>query len=191
MPSTQDRARPDGGATTRRGLIRAAALFGGGALLLPAGEAGAETDKPMLMFVQVARGVAIDEAAGTLRLVGVSPQTLYFADRPDRLAGHVRMDAFLQEWTASAGANNFSADPPNAALSVYEPGAADSTVAIVEILDPKVEGEDIVYGFKRIEGKLPATGGETALFIDWIGVGGGVGVGYHGVGVGLRGPGLR
>jgi len=29
------------------------------------------------------------------------------------------------------------------------------------------------------------------LFIDWIGAGGGVGRGFHGVGVGARGPGVR
>jgi len=38
---------------------------------------------------------------------------------------------------------------------------------------------------------MPAKSGATALFIDWIGVGGGVGVGYHGVGVGVRGLGVR
>jgi len=43
---------------------------------------------------------------------------------------------------------------------------------------------------KLIRGPLPATGGATALFIDWIGPGGGVGFGFHGVGVGVRGPGV-
>jgi hypothetical protein len=38
---------------------------------------------------------------------------------------------------------------------------------------------------------MPKAGGAAALFIDWIGVGGGVGVGFHGVGVGFRGPGFR
>jgi hypothetical protein len=33
--------------------------------------------------------------------------------------------------------------------------------------------------------------GATSLFIDWIGVGVVVGRGFHGVGVGFRGPGLR
>jgi hypothetical protein len=42
-----------------------------------------------------------------------------------------------------------------------------------------------------IEGKVPAAGGATSLFIDWIGVGGGVGPGFHGVGVGARGVGVR
>jgi len=38
---------------------------------------------------------------------------------------------------------------------------------------------------------MPASGGSTSLFIDWIGVGGGVGRGFHGVGVGRRGVGIR
>lgn len=162
-------------------------------LALPLGQsAGALADdaKPMLMFVQTADDLKIDDAAKTLRLVNVGKQTLYFSDRPVRLAGHLKMDDYLTEWTSKAGKDNFGNDPPNATLSVYEPGQADNTLAVVEISEPKAEGADLVYSYKLIDGKLPASGGATSLFIDWIGVGGGVGVGYHGVGVGLRGPGL-
>jgi hypothetical protein len=49
----------------------------------------------------------------------------------------------------------------------------------------------MVYNYKLIKGKLPAGGGQSALFIDWIGAGGGVGAGFHGVGVGARGAGVR
>jgi hypothetical protein len=48
-----------------------------------------------------------------------------------------------------------------------------------------------VYRYKLIQGKVPSTGGAAALFIDWIGPGGGVGRGFHGVGVGGRGVGVR
>ena len=154
------------------------------------GGAVAEEPKPMLMFVQLADKVEVDTTAHTLRLVDIGEQTLYFADRPERIAGHIRMDAFLEEWTAKAGTDNFGADPPNATLSVYEPGKAENTLVVVEISDPKVDGLDLVYTYKVIDGTLPAGGEATSLFIDWIGVGGGVGVGYHGVGVGLRGPGV-
>jgi hypothetical protein len=53
-----------------------------------AGKAGAAEAKPMLMFVQVSEGLKADEAAKTIRLVNVSPHTLCFADRPERVAGH-------------------------------------------------------------------------------------------------------
>ena len=86
---------------------------------------------------------------------------------------------------------NFSKDPPNATLSVYQPGKDDNTLTVVEISQPVVEGKDLVYQYKLIEGKVPTTGGATSLFIDWIGVGGGVGPGFHGVGVGARGVGWR
>jgi hypothetical protein len=152
--------------------------------------ASAEEPKPMLMFVQLADKVEIDAEAKTLRLVDVGPQTLYFADRPERIAGHIKMDAFLEEWTAKAGADNFGADPPNATLSVYEPGKDENTLAVLEISHPKLDGEDLVYSYEVIDGPQPISGEATSLFIDWIGVGGGVGVGYHGVGVGLRGPGV-
>ena len=143
-----------------------------------------------LLFVQSAEDMTVDASAGTLRLVNVNPQTLYFSDRPHRIAGHLKMSDYLDEWTEKAGEDNLGADPPNATLSVYEPGQAESTLVVVEISDPVVEGKDLIYTYKIIDGTLPDQGGATALFIDKIGVGGGVGVGYHGVGVGRRGPGV-
>jgi hypothetical protein len=149
------------------------------------------SDKVQLMFVQLAEDVKIDPATSTFRLVKVNQQTLYFSDRPERIAGHIKMADYLKEWTSQAGKDNFKADPPNAVLSVYEPGKSDNTLAVVKITNPVINGADLIYSYKLIEGKLPAGGGATSLFIDWIGVGGGVGVGFHGVGVGFRGPGLR
>jgi hypothetical protein len=151
--------------------------------------ASAAEDKVQLMFVQSAESFEAD--ANTLRLVNTSPQTIYFSDRPVRVAGHITMPAYLDEWTAAAGPNNFSSDPPNATLSVYEAGQLTNTLTVVEISEPMVDGKDIVYRYKLIEGQVPTTGGATALFIDWIGRGGGVGAGFHGAGVGARGIGWR
>lgn len=151
--------------------------------------ASKEEAKPQLMFVQTADDLKADDK--TLRLVNVGQQTVYFSDRPVRIAGHISMPTYLEEWSAAAGPNNFSADPPNATLSVYEPGKAENTLAVVEIRDPVIDGNDLVYNYTLIEGVMPASGGATAVFIDWIGVGGGVGVGFHGVGRGARGVGLR
>jgi len=151
--------------------------------------ASAADQKVQLMFVQSAESLKADDK--TLRLVNVSPQTIWFTDRPVRKAGHVTLANYMKEWTAAAGKDNFSKDPPNATLSVYEAGQSENTLTVVEIFDPKVQGKDLVYRYKLIEGKVPASGGATSLFIDWIGPGGGVGAGFHGVGVGGRGVGLR
>ena len=153
--------------------------------------ASATSPEAQLMFVQSAEDVAVDPTTKTLRLVKVSQHTLYFSDRPVRIAGHVKMADYLTEWTAKAGKDNFSVDPPNATLSVYEPGQPENTIVVIEITNPIVQGPDLLYTYKIINGTMPATGGATALFIDWIGAGGGVGHGYHGAGAGGRGPGVR
>ncbi len=155
-----------------------------------AGAAMAAEAEPMFMFVQVADDLKADPAANTLRLVNVNQQTVYFSDRPVRLAGHLKMADFLKEWTKAAGKDNFADDPPNATLSVYMPGQANNTLAVVELSHPVIDGADMVYTYKLMEGTMPESGGATSLFIDAIGIGGGVGVGYYGVGVGLRGPGV-
>jgi hypothetical protein len=176
--------------TTRRKFVAAMAMLAAAAPLASmVNRANAAEEKVQLMFVQSSGGLKADDK--TLRLVNVTPQTIYFTDRPVRVAGHITMSDYLQEWTAAAGPNNFSDDPPNATLSVYEPGKEDNTLTVVEISDPVVDGNDLVYKYTLIEGSMPVGGGATSLFIDWIGPGGGVGVGFHGVGVGRRGVGWR
>jgi len=173
-----------------RTFLRVAALV---AMAIPLSAmlspARAADDKVQLMFVQSAEFVKADDK--TLRLVNVSPQAIYFSDRPKRVAGHLTMPAYMEEWTAAAGPNNFAKNPPNATLSVYAAGQSANALAVVTLSQPVVEGKDIVYSYKLIEGKVPTAGGATSLFIDWIGVGGGVGPGFHGVGVGARGVGWR
>ena len=170
-----------------RGILLAAVL-----LAIAAYATSAETSSaaPQFMFVQSAEGLKVDTDSKTFHLVKVNQQTLYFSDRPQRIAGHITMADYLKEWTAKAGQNNFGDDPPNAVLSVYEPGQLDNTVVVVEITNPVIKGADLVYNYKIIKGKMPAGSGATSLFIDWIGVGGGVGRGFHGVGLSRRGVGI-
>ena len=172
-------------------LIALAGAFTLSVLHMSRADEKEKTDEPkvQLMFVQAAEDFKAD--GKTLRLVNVDQQTLYFSDRPVRIAGHLTMPAYMDEWKAGEGPDSFGANPPNATLSVYEPGRKDNTLTVVEITHPVMEGKDLVYNYKLINGDMPKHGGATALFIDWIGVGGGVGLGFHGVGAGVRGVGLR
>jgi hypothetical protein len=155
----------------RRSLLAAGLATAVASLLLVLGAgASAEDAKPKLMFVQIVDDLKVDAAAQTLRLVKVGQQTIYFADRPERIAGHIKMANYLKEWTSKAGSDNFHNNPPNATLSVYEPRKPADTVAVITVSHPKVEGADLVYNYKIIEGSLPTTGGATSLFIDWIGL---------------------
>jgi len=167
-------------------LAAAVVLAGCAASQAPGATAGGS--QAQLMFVQIAEDLRVDAAKSTLRLVKVNQQTVYFSDRPERITGNLKMADYLKTW--KEGRDNFGADPPNAALSVYEPGRTDPTLVVVTLMKPVVDGADLVYSYKLLEGKMPANGGATSLFIDWYGVGGGVGPGYHGVGAGARGPGL-
>ncbi len=70
------------------------------------------------LFVQTAASMTSDR--GTITLQGVSPSTLYFADRPQREVGHMSSVQFVANW--AAGDNSFADNPPNAVLSFAEPG---------------------------------------------------------------------
>jgi hypothetical protein len=173
---------------TRHKFVAIVAIIAAGASLtfrLPL--ARAEGEKVQLMFVQTSEDLKSDDT--TFRLVNANQQTLYFSDRPVRKAGHLTMPAYMDEWKAGAGPDNFASDPPNATLSVYAPGSHENTLTVVKISKPVIDGKDLVYTYKVIEGAMPKSGGATALFIDWIGAGGGAGAGFHGVGAGARGVG--
>ncbi len=173
---------------SRREVLISAALAA--ATMASLSTQAAAADAPMqLMFVQSADSLKADDK--TLRLVNVAQQAIWFSDRPVRQAGHLSLKEYMKEWTAAAGPNNFSKDPPNATLSVVQPGKDENTLTVLKISEPKLDGKDLVYRYTLIEGQMPKSGAETALFIDWIGVGGGVGPGFHGVGVGRRGVGWR
>ena len=181
--------------------MRCRTLFAAGivviSLLSTTAEATSMKEKPRvtppntveLLFVQTADDVAV--ADGKLILKGTGKTVIYFSDRPERLAGHYSVPEFLSFWSNGEGADSFLKDPPNATLSVYQPGKPDNVIAVVTISKPVIEGNDLIYDYKLINGEVPKTGGAASLFIDWIGVGGGVGVGFHGVGVGARGVGFR
>ena len=65
------------------------------------------------LFVQTAASMSSD--GGRITLQGVSPSTLYFADRPEREVGHMSSREFVDVW--GEGENSFAANPPNAVLS--------------------------------------------------------------------------
>lgn len=117
------------------------------------------------MFVQTAEG--IDSDGKTLTLRGITPSTLYFSDRPQRVVGHLTTSDFVDLW--GTGENSFEADPPNAVLAFSQPGEAVPGDAVVVIKDPKLQDGQLFYGIEVLEGTVPATGGPVTLFIDPLG----------------------
>jgi len=117
------------------------------------------------MFVQTAAGIASDGTRLTLQ--GITPSTLYFSDRPQRVVGHMTTADFVDLW--AVGDNSFEADPPNAVLAFVQPDEAVPGDAVVVIREPRLLDGQLSYAIKVLEGTVPATGGPVTLFIDPFG----------------------
>ena len=50
------------------------------------------------LFVQTAKSMSFDKSTNILTLVGVSSTTLFFSDRPERIAGNMKTTAFVPFW---------------------------------------------------------------------------------------------
>ncbi|MGD8590527.1 MAG: hypothetical protein PVG22_17020 [Chromatiales bacterium] len=120
-------------------------------------------EKPQFLFVQTSAGMRYNE--GELILKDVSPITVLFSDRPERLAGHMATDDFVPFW--SEGQDSFKSNPPNADLALLDENQVDNVV--VTLHDPRLEGSDLIYRVDILEGKLPPSGAAASLFIDIIG----------------------
>lgn len=124
-----------------------------------------EFDQEEPMFVQVASAVECSDNSITLK--GMSPSTLFFSDRPERVVGHLSTRQFVDVW--SIGENSFAEDPPNAVLSWVPTGDDKPEDAVIVIKDPVISGDSITYGMDVLEGKVPSASGPATLFIDPFG----------------------
>jgi len=134
----------------------------------PAQPAASAPQMAQLLFVQNAAGVAFDASGRTMTLKGLAPTTLFFSDRPVRIAGHYRTDEYLRFW--KDGPDSFLKDPPNATLSVFDAGTSELTDVVVTLRNPRVSGADLSYDITVIAGTLPKATGPASLFIDIIGM---------------------
>jgi hypothetical protein len=121
-----------------------------------------------------------------LTLSDVSPNSIVFADRPVRAAGHVLTSEFIKQW--DVGNNSFAKDPPNATISVMSSDGTSVKDAVVVLKSPKLEGDQLSFEVSVLEGDLANATGPASLFIDWFAARGGFGrVGVVG-GVGFHAP---
>jgi hypothetical protein len=154
--------------TTRRKFITTAAIAASSlawtktALAQPTPEAPKEAD---FLFVQSAKGMKFDKSNNKLTLTGISPVTIYFTDRPDRIAGNMKTARFIPFW--SEGKDSFKSNPPNADISIVE--GSELKQIIVELQEPVLKDDNLTYTVKILQGTMPATGDDVSVFIDIIG----------------------
>jgi hypothetical protein len=122
------------------------------------------TPKAEFLFVQNAKNVSFKK--GVMTLHGVNPVTVCFTDRPERIAGHMPTSKIVPMWFE--GTNSFTADPPNATLSIFNGDSVSNFVLVLR--DPHLSGDDLIYNVHSLEGIPPAQGGACSLFIDIIGM---------------------
>jgi hypothetical protein len=155
--------------TTRRTLFAVApalvaALASANSALAQAAQQPAK--QADFLFVQTAKGMTFDKSTSKLTLNGVSPVTVMFSDRPERIAANMRTAAFVPFW--SKGKDSFLSDPPNADISILEGDRLRQIVAVLQ--DPALQDDNLTYTVKVVQGDMPATGSDVSVFIDIIGM---------------------
>jgi hypothetical protein len=118
------------------------------------------------LFVQTAHSLSSVEGR-QITLEGLSPSTIYFADRPKREVGHIASSRFVDLW--GEGENSFAVNPPNAVLSFAQPEDRTPEEVVITIRNPTLEGGSLRYEVDVLDGTLPSATGPCALFIDPIG----------------------
>jgi len=117
---------------------------------------------------------------GQLALTGVAPNSIIFADRPVRAAGHSLTTDLLKEWSPSNDSDeSFAKDPPNATVSVFSKDGSKIRDAVVVLKTAKLEGDRLTFDVDVLEGELTGGDGPAALFIDRFGFGGFHAGGFH------------
>jgi len=124
-------------------------------------EVEAETSgEPAYLLVQSSKGFISD--GNRLTILGTSPTTTFFSDRPHRIAGHMSLEK-AYAW----GHPSFAENPPNASLAMLRNG--EMANVILTLRNSVVDGDSISWDVDILEGELPGVGGPNTLFIDVIG----------------------
>lgn len=144
-------------------LVAAAMTVAGSAFAQEAASPTGQFDAPAANWLIVQNADSMSYDGKSLTLTGVTPQTIMFTDRPQRMAGDISTKQFIDDWTA--GKDSFESDPPNASLSVLV-GDKEETV-VVELTNPQLSPGTLTYDVKVLEGSVPQQGEATTLFIDW------------------------
>jgi hypothetical protein len=114
------------------------------------------------LFVLNSAGAKLEGA--TLTMTGVAGNSIVFADRPVRAAGHVTTEQFIMQW--DEGKDNFIKDPPNATISVLGGDGSKVEDAVVTLMKPTLDGGNLTFEVAVLEGSLSGGSGPAALFID-------------------------
>lgn len=118
------------------------------------------------LIVFNARGATLQD--DKLVLSGIAPNSIVFADRPARSAGHVLTSHIVEDW--GAGPDSFAGNPPNATVSGFSKSGDGISDAVVVLKSPVLDGDQLTFDVDILEGDLDGADGPAAVFIDIIGM---------------------
>src|SRR5215813_5993503 len=127
----------------------------------------AKTEVVPSLIVFNARGASLQ--GSKLILQGISPDSIIFADRPVRAAGHDTTAHVVEDW--DKGSDNFAKDPPNATVSAFTKEGSGVKDAVVVLKSPKLEGDKLTFDVDVLEGDITGADGAAAVFIDLFSAG--------------------
>src|SRR5262249_14430317 len=120
------------------------------------------------LIVLNARGASLQ--GGKLTLTGPAPNSIIFADRPVRAAGHALTVHVLEEWApGNDDANSFAKDPPNATVSAFSKDGAAIRDVVVLLRPPKLEGARRTFDGDVLGAALRGADGAAVVFIALFG----------------------
>ncbi len=152
--------------TTRRNILLAAPALAA-TTVAPRAASAQETAKTAdFLFVQTADAMTYHAPTKKLTLLDVGDSTLFFSDRPERIAGNMKTEAFIPFW--STGKDSFLSDPPNADLSILGNGQLSQVVVV--LTNPELTDNQLAYTVDVIDGEMPEKGSHISVFIDIIGM---------------------
>jgi hypothetical protein len=139
------------------------------------GQAGPEIVPSLIVL----NARAADLQGGKLTLTGTAPNSIVFADRPVRAAGHTLTVHLLEEWAPdNEDPESFTQDPPNATVSAFNKDGSVIRDAVVVLKAAKLDGDRLTFDVDVLEGDLTGADGAASIFIDRFGFGGFRGGGF-------------
>jgi hypothetical protein len=131
--------------------------------------ANTPNQRPSLLAVVLAQTGFVQRTSHgyTLALSGVDPRTYWFTDRPERQAGFILTQAFIENW-----AQAFHSNSPNVALVNAEIASERGGMQpiAVKLINPRVQNGQLVFTLMPLNNMPVPTGriAYPALFIDNI-----------------------
>ena len=124
--------------------------------------AARKTEPLDAVFVQNASAFSAHDDEITLH--GVAEATIYFANHPQREAGHIPSRRFLELWDGNG--ESFASTPPAAVISFLADTNDAPPDVVVTLHEPRFRNNAMTYRVEVRDGDIPPSGGPCSLFID-------------------------